>query len=203
MAQTDGSIDWVEFQDQVKAWVEAEGGFTTPRAYWQEEARPNETALKVWAELNILNDEDLGVDDFRVGDHPTPSAGAELQTIVAGQRLVTVSIRVKARRDQRAAKTARHYISLLRTSLRDPKVRATYFQPFGIAVVLMQPLQNLDFTDQRRRVSLGNMDVQFAVAVNRLGDETYIEKTLVSSDVKDPEGNSLPASLQLDDVVMP
>lgn len=197
MATTDGTIDYVEFQAMVGAWLLAEA--VLPRVYWAEEQRKSTVPYKQFGVLNIISDNDAGVDETRYGDHPTPTPGAELQQVVAGNRLVTVSVRVESQRDQRPDKTARYFLSRARTSLRDPQVRALYFEPFEIAVVRMEQLQNLDFTDERRRVSLAQMDVTFLTVVNRITDETFIERAEISSDFKDPGGASLPAALQMDD----
>lgn len=199
MATTDGSLDFVTFQDQVEAWMAAETGL---RVYWENQDRNWEQA-KAWGLLNIVAVVDNGVDDERYRDHPSPSAGAELERNVGGLRHVTVSVRVQSRTQRPADQSARWYLEKLRTSLRDPQVRRTYFAPFDINLIRMLSFQNLDFTEQRRTVSLGNMDVLFATTANRLGTETYVETIEVSSDVSDPDGNPISPSLQLDDVVMP
>ena len=201
MATTDGSIVYTAFQNQIRDWFLAESG--VPRVYWEEEDRGNESANKEFGILNVIADVALGVDDTRYSDHPTPTPGAELQVDTVGNRLVTVSCRVESRRQRPGELTARAYLSRAHTSLRVRSVRDVFLVPFNIAVVTIGAFQNLDFTKHRRRVSMGAMDVIFATTAHRVSTETYIEKYLVSSELKRADGSLIPSSLQLDDVEMP
>lgn len=193
------SLDYVTFEDALEGWL---ADVTGLRVFWEERARINEAHLRSWGLLNVLSENHLGIDDFRIEDASPPVAGAELATQVAGQRVVSVSVRIKSR-SQKPDQTARHYLGIARSSLRDPIVRAEHFHPARIAVVSIAGLANLDFTEQRRRISLAAMDVMFGTVAERLGTETFIEKIEASSDWLDPSGASLPPSLQLDDAELP
>jgi len=195
------TIDYVGFEDALQAWLLGVTGL--PKVFWEERDRINEAELRYWGLLNVLSDVNLGVDDVRY----TPVAGApppgeDMDEQVAGQRLVTVSVRVKSR-SQQADQTARYFLSKARTSLGSPLVREQYLQPFQIAVVRMAAFANLDFTEQRRRVSLSSMDVTFHTVAERVAQTTYIETVEVTSSYKDAEGNPIPSSLQLDDTPLP
>lgn len=192
------TINYVAFEDAIEAWFETVTGLT---AYWENRRRKHERKL-TFGKLNILTEVSLGDDEVRRSFDGGAPNGEQIEQIVSGNRLVTVSVRVKSR-SQKADQSARYYLGKLRTSLADP-ARLAEFRAASIAVVRPMPLQNLDFTEQDRVISFGNMDVIFATVVNDdVAATTYIESALISSDIKNVDGTSLPAALQLDNLEVP
>ena len=193
------SIDFTTFEDEVLAWFKAETGLAFAR--WMHR-KTKRFQAKQWGELHVLSVQGLGVDEV-IGALGSGGAGADFDQQVSGQRLITVSCRVKSR-SQNPTFTARHFLEKARTSLRKPSVRATYFVPNNIAIVRHMALVDLDFRQDSRIVSLTNLDIVFATSVNEADDATtFIEKTVVSSDIKNAGGVSIAASLQLDNLELP
>ena len=191
------TIGYIAFESTLQAWFE---GVTGLKVYWMERDRKHERA-KAWGLLNVLSDQALGVDEVRQSFNGAAPAGEEIEQLVAGHRLITVSCSVKSR-SQRPDNHARLHLSKLRTSLRNPSVLET-FRAADIAVVNSLPLQNLDFDEENRRVSFSNMDVVFSTVVNEVVPATtYIETVVVSSDLKVGD-TSIAPSLQLDNAELP
>lgn len=192
------TIDYATFESTLETWFE---GVTGLKVYWDERERKHER-VKAWGLLNVISVVQLGVDEVRQSFDAGAPNGEQIEQLIAGNRVITVACSVKSR-SQKPTNHARFWLSKLQTSLRDPSVLAS-FQAADIAVGLTLPLQNLDFDEENRRVSLATMDVQFATVVNEaILPTTWIEKVEVSSDIKDPGGVSIPASLQLDNLEMP
>jgi hypothetical protein len=193
------TIAFDTFETQILAWFAAVTAIPT-------RMRNRETKRfqsKSWAELHILSSAALGVDEVRREFNSGGSPGSDVDVQIAGQRLVTVSCRVKSR-SQEPLQTARFYLERARTSLSKPAVRATHFDPFQIAVVRTQPLVDLDFDEENRVVSLANMDVVFETVVDEAdAPVSHIASAVLSSDLKNVDGSSLPAVLQLDNVELP
>ena len=188
------TIAYDVFETNILAWAEAVTGLTF---YWRERARGHERA-KAFGKLNILLDEALGVDEVRKSFDGAAPNGEQIEQTISGNRIIVVSIQVKSR-SQRPLETARFHLSKLRTSLRD-EVRLAAFRADSIAVVRSEAFQNLDFTEQNRRVSLGNMDVRFATVVNEgIAATTYIETVEVSSTFDPP----VSPAIELDNVELP
>ena len=194
------TVAYDTFEAALLAWLPAATG--VGRAYWENRQR-NEERAKHWGLLNVIAERRLGIDDRRYEFDSGAPAGSDMEATIAGQRVITVSVRVKSR-SQKPLETARHFLSKAATSLRMPSVLEV-FAAADIAIVSIGDFVNLDFTQQNRTVSLGSMDVLFATVVNEVDPVkiSFIEKLELTSDFKNAAGVSLPASLQLVDAEVP
>lgn len=182
-------IDFQTIQDALREWVCKVSGL---RTFWRHEATEHED--RPHCELSISSPDSLGTDETIYEYDPGQGV---LRTTQCGQRLFTLGIKVITR-DQSPTGAARWYLEKIRTALRKPSAKEA-FQAANLALVEALPLINLDRLFQDRMESIELMDVRMAttaVEVDPGENVGYIEKTEVTSALRDPAGRLLPSSLQ-------
>lgn len=191
-------IDWQTIQDTLREWMARASGL---RTFWRGEAVPIED--RPYAELAIGSSQGLGVDETRIEYDDTRSLGKELIRTQCGNRLFTLSCRVRTR-DQSPTGAARFYLEKVRTALKKAS-SLEMFRTAQLAVVAAEPLINLDVIFDDREESQAVMDVRFATVANETdahdqgGYITTVE--LRSNKLKDQSGTDLPDKLQIDDII--
>lgn len=182
-------IDWQTIQDTLREWACRVTGL---RTFWRNEATEHED--RPYCELSVGVSDSLGTDETLYEYDP---GNGVLVTTQCGQRIFTLGIRVITR-GQNPTGAARWYLEKARTALRKPSSREA-FQLANLALIESMPILNLDRLFQDRMESVALLEVRFgttAVEVDPGEQAGYIEKTEVTSVLKDPGGTPLPASLQ-------
>lgn len=187
-------IDFQKIQDTLREWFSDASGIAT---YWFGEDVEN--LEHPYIELQINSSDGLGVDETREEYDDTQPAGEKIIRSQYGNRLFVLSAEAHTR-DQTPTGAARYYLEKIRTALFKEST-VPVFSAARLAFVGAEPLVNLDKIFQDRLESRAMMDIRFATIATETDPKergTYIEETEISSDLKDPGGTSLPASLQLD-----
>lgn len=192
-------MDWQTIQDTLREWVARATGLPT---YWFGEDVEN--IHTPHCELQVGSSAGLGVDETRYTYDATQPNGQELVRTQCGNRLFMLSCRARTR-DQTPVGAARFYLEKVRTALQKRSSLET-FRASNLAVVGHEPLINLDAIFQDRQQSEAQLDIRFSTVVNETDPADqgqWIESTLVSSDIKNVDGSSLPAGLQFDEEEIP
>lgn len=186
-------IDWAKIQDPLREWFCEASGLAT---YWFGEEVEN--VDNPYCELQVGASRGLGVDESRQTYDGTQAAGKEVVRSQYGNRLFMLSCRAQTR-DHRPNYAARFYLEKVRTAL----YKRTSLAVFGaadLALVEALPLVNLDRVFQDRQNSRAMLDIRFATIATEVDPHEkggYIDKTEITSDLRDAGGTSLPSNLQL------
>ncbi len=192
-------MDWQKIQDTLKEWFANISGLET---HWFGEQI--ESLERPYAQLQVSSSNSIGTDDRREEYDDTQPEGEQIVRSIYGNRVFMLGCRVRTR-DQTPTGAARWYLEKVRSSLY--KISSLdVFKEANLALVGSEAVINLDTVFQQRQESEALLDIRFATAAVETDPRdrgTWIEKIEVSSDIKDPGGTSIPASLQFDEEEMP
>lgn len=199
--------DWKAIEDGLAAWFknalgkdDSNNGIPVRR----EDEGQVQPPGHFLGEMKVKAPQGVGVDFVEYEHDEALPDGEDFVPTGIGQRRFTVSFAVEAY-DLRANWSAYRFAERVRTALWRPRSLET-LRGLGLAVIRAESVQVVDGTVDGRRLGKAVLDVVFGAAVEDRDEEgaiSWIEKTEVSSDLKDPAGDSLPSSLQLNDEVMP
>lgn len=153
------TIDWTTLQGALTTWASTYSGLD---AVWSGEPDGWEPKAFVW--LDIANVEALGVDVLAYLQDTDADEGEDMVPMVSGNRIVTVAVAVISR-DQTPNETARHYLEMLRTSLRLESVKVA-LRAAGCAFVDASATEVRDEVFEDRKESRGAFSLRIATVVN-------------------------------------
>lgn len=172
------------------------------RFVWQHMAEEYKRTLEQHSMVGVFSINSirtLGRDEIRYEARSPAVANRDLTVSVIGSRAVGVNIEVRSR-DQRPQNNAIIYCEQLRSSLRKPSA-IELFNAANMSVFNIGDLGVFDEVFDDRWESVARFIVEFGVGVHETDEREEtgaIETIIVSSDIKDVDGSSLPASLQMD-----
>jgi len=192
-------IDWETIEQALKTWFKRA---TELPVVWASQAQEN--MPRPYAELNVMSTNGLGIDENRVEyDEDQPAGGdgigRELIYTACGNRQFVLSCKVISR-DGRPSKSSKNYMEMARTSLHQHWAR-DLFKDANLAVCsILTSIDSLNpYQDRAENYSI--LDIKFntiAEITDPKDQGTYIESTLISSDV-----DLWPDGIQLDDEEIP
>jgi hypothetical protein len=194
--------------DAVKDWVCWATGETT---VWVDQAdggrvrEPNE----VWCEIRPTAISKIGVDEivYKDVDNEAGNAQYPAQGVTYSLRNIDFEIRAKSR-SQEHDQSAWNALLTAHLKVYSEYGRNRYFAPYAWSLIDVSDIMNmpqLETHDMRvEDIALFTLSLSTVfVEADATAVGTWIETTEITSDIKDAGGTSLPASIQLDDEVLP
>ena len=127
--------------------------------------------------IGIASDVPQGTDDVRID----PDTG---ELMIAGQRLITVSVQVHAL-SQHPSENSRALVRGLRTSFKLPSV-VEAFRAAGLSTIRTLGLQVLDRQIEGRWESICSMDVQFGGVDTLREPVSFVESIEIDNEIVSP-----------------
>ncbi len=192
--------------EAVRDWTCWATGETT---VWRDQAdggrvrEPNE----VWVTVRPTGIAKMGVDEIAYADVDNEAGDAQYprQEYIYSWRTVDFEIRAKSRSQEHDVSA---WNALLTAHLKayNRYGQDKYFAPYGWSLIDVSEIINmpsLETHDLRvEDIALFTLSLN-TVFLDAGAIGTWIETTEITSDIKDAGGTSLPASIQLDDEVLP
>lgn len=182
------------------AWVKALSGVEI--AVWENDPRPMHNgviALLSWGASDVV-----GVDDLRWQYAENESPLEEMTPAVQGDRVLRVQVAFETTL-QAIAGNARELCERMRSRLRRPSSLAA-LAAVGLGLVSAGPAVQADYRAQQHMVARALFDVTLNATTwdaDADGATSYIATVEVTSHVSDVSGDELPASLQMQEQVIP
>lgn len=187
-------MNWATLESVLETWFKRATGLTVVAWNKETSAFPSYP----FGELTLSTVANVGTDELRRTYNASAEAGKELIYSVAGQRTFTLGCKVRSR-DNRPGYSALVYIEKARNSLAKPTTIAL-FQSAEISLIEATPSVELPGLFQDREESFASFDLRLNAVINEtdpLDAGGYIDKTQLTSDLMNVDGESLPNTLQI------
>jgi len=185
------TAQWSTLYEALRAWIESSTAPQQIPVLWQHEAAA--VVYKPYAELSIVSVRQDGADSLTLAD---PGDGSDFHATSCGLRLVAVQCRIVSR-EQDPSSFALEWADRLQASALLPST-IDWLAGQGVALLGMGDISILadDVLGRLEQQALFDLEVAFAVhhAVGTLG---WFNRVRVSSDLRNIDGDALPANLQV------
>jgi hypothetical protein len=192
-------MNWATIREAIRqAVVSASGLSDTAAVQWRGTCIAGGWRPDPHVDLVLKQVAGLGVDEARASVQ-----SGNLVTTLTGNRTLSVSIRVESQSQADGVESVGAIAGRIRTRLRRLGI-LTALKDADLALVEIQPVQNLDFASQGRFVSLAVLDVLLSSVENDT-DTTpesadWFDTVLLSSDTLDGV-DGLPLPEQVDETI--
>jgi hypothetical protein len=193
-----------DLPEKFEAFREALQWATGCEIFWMNQALEgrHREANRVWGELQIFEFSTIGVDENRY----TEEAG-NLQITQCGNRELTFQLNMKSR-SQEHRDSAWYAASKAQMRINNHFVRDQWLKPnelsFTSAQMIKDTVGGMMWDDRTEDVAI--LEINMTTVLNDADASnivSWIETIEASTGFKNPVGNDLDSSLQLDDEVMP